>query len=137
MRVVMLFAFSLVAAAAALGQAAGNERTVWDGVYSSAQAKRGEATYISKCSDCHDGGVMAPELDGFDFRAEWENKRVGALYRLIHTTMPADAPGDLKEREVLDLIAYVLQANGFPAGDQTIDDVTALDGITFVGRKTP
>jgi mono/diheme cytochrome c family protein len=137
MRVVMVFAFSLVAATAALGQAAGNERTVWDGVYSDVQAKRGEATYVSKCSDCHDGGVMAPELAGFDFRAEWENKKVGELYRLIHTTMPADAPGDLKEREVFDLIAYVLRANGFPPGDQAIDDVTALDGIAFVGRKTP
>ena len=137
MRLAMMFVISLVAAATALAQASGNERTVWDGVYSEAQAKRGLATYVSKCSDCHDGGVMAPELGGFDFRAEWENKKVGALYRLIHTTMPADAPGDLKEREVLDLIAYVLQANGFPPGDQAIDDVTALDGITFVGRKTP
>ena len=130
-RTVCLLAILPVTALVAWGQG----RSTLDGVYSGDQAKRGTATYVDKCSECHDGGNMAPELDGHDFLAEWDNKSLGDLYRQIQTTMPADAPGDLKEHDVLDLIAYVLQANGFPPGDQALDNVSALDAIKFVPKN--
>jgi mono/diheme cytochrome c family protein len=136
--ILMAFALAcpLVTTATALGQASsGNDTTVRDGVYSEAQAKRGQATYVDKCSECHDDGLMGPELWGADFLSDWENKNVGALYTLISTTMPADNPGSLKQNEVLDLVAYVLRANGFPPGDKAIESASALDTIRFAGGK--
>ena len=61
---------------------------------------------------------MGPELWGDPFLAQWENKHVGAFFTRIQTTMPEDEPGSLSENEALDIIAYVLQTNGFPAGDK-------------------
>ncbi len=49
--------------------------------------------------------------------------------------MPEDAPGSLGEREVLDLIAYVIQTNGFPAGDKEIESAKGLAEVRFVKTK--
>src|SRR5436190_8683983 len=83
----------VVAAVASAQSAPGTETTVRDGVYSAAQAKRGRATYDTKCASCHDGGTMGPELWGDQFQAQWDNKLVGGFFSRIQTTMPEDAPG--------------------------------------------
>ena len=49
--------------------------------------------------------------------------------------MPEDAPGSLSENEVLDIVAYVLQTNGFPAGDKAIPSANALATMKFVRKK--
>ena len=69
---------------------------------------------------------MGPELWGDAFLAQWEHKYVGAFFTRIQTTMPEDTPGSLSESEVLDIVAYVLQTNGFPAGDKAIPSANAL-----------
>src|SRR6266404_5739030 len=113
--------FPLVVAAVASAQhSPPAETTVRDGVYSAEQATRGRTTYDAKCASCHDGGTMGPELWGDQFLAQWDNKLVGAFFSRIQTTMPEDAPGTLGENAVLDVVAYVLQTNGFPAGDKAI-----------------
>ena len=78
---------------------------------------------------------MGPELWGDAFLAQWENKDVGAFFTRIQTTMPEDAPGSISEAEVLDIIAYVLQTNGFPAGDKAIESASALATMKFVRKK--
>ena len=78
---------------------------------------------------------MGPELWGDPFLAQWENKYVGAFFSRIQTTMPEDAPGSLSENEVLDVVAYVLQTNGFPAGDRAIESPTSLATMKFVRTK--
>jgi mono/diheme cytochrome c family protein len=130
-------AFVVVAglAAAASGQTAGTEATVRDKVYSQDQAKRGRASYDGKCASCHDGGTMGPELWGDAFLTQWENKDVASFYTRIQETMPEDAPGTLGEKEVLDIIAYVVQTNGFPAGDKEIESKDALAKMTFVKKQ--
>jgi S-disulfanyl-L-cysteine oxidoreductase SoxD len=112
----------------------GPETTVRDGVYSAEQARRGRAIYDAKCASCHDGGTMGPELWGDSFLAEWDNKTVGAFYARIQTTMPEDAPGSLSEGDVLDVVAYVLQTNGFKAGDNGIQRADALATVRFVRK---
>jgi hypothetical protein len=79
----------------------------------------------------HDG----PELWGDAFLTQWENKDVGGFFTRIQTTMPEDAPGSLGEKEVLDIIAYVIQTNGFPAGDKELESAKALATIKFVKKK--
>jgi len=122
-------------AAAVAGQPAGSDVTVRDKVYSQEQSKRGRASYDGKCASCHDGGTMGPELWGDAFLTQWENKDVGAFFTRIQTTMPEDAPGSLGEKEVLDIIAYVIQTNGFPAGDTEIESKAALATMKFVKKQ--
>lgn len=131
----MLIACAIAAGmgAATSGQAPAGT-TVRDKVYSPEQSKRGRASYDGKCASCHDGGTMGPELWGDPFLAQWENKDVGSFFTRIQTTMPEDAPGTLGEKEVLDIIAYVIQTNGFPAGDKELESARALTAMKFVKK---
>lgn len=131
----VLIACALVAGAAAGSAQAPTETTVRDNVYGQEQSKRGRAAYDGKCASCHDGGTMGPELWGDPFLAQWENKSLAEFFSRIQTTMPEDAPGTLGESEVLDIIAYVLQTNGFPPGDKAIENKNALATIKFVRKK--
>jgi quinoprotein glucose dehydrogenase len=125
-----------IAGLVASGQtSAGRDATRPDGAYRKEQAKLGQAAYDNKCSECHDGGIMGPELWGSAFSSDWRNKKVRALYDLIAKTMPADNPGTLSETEILNLVAYLLQANGFPPGDGMLDQPAALDAMVFSNDK--
>ena len=113
---------------------AGAERTVRDQVYSDAQAARGKSVYDKQCSSCHDGG-MGPSLMGDDFLATWDNKTVRTLYSRILTTMPSDDPGTVGEPDLLDLIAYLIKANGFPPGSKAFESPNELNTIKIVRSK--
>ena len=123
---------SLVVAAVAFGQ---TSRTVRDGVYSDEQAQRGRTVYDTKCASCHDGSSMGPQLKDDTFLEDWENKNVRTFYSRILSTMPENEPGSLSENEVLDVIAYLLQAHGFPAGAKALESASELETVTFVRRK--
>jgi len=110
------------------------ERTVRDQVYSDAQAAHGKTVYDKQCSSCHDGG-MGPGLRGDDFLATWDNKTVRRLYSRILTTMPSDDPGTVAEPDLLDLIAYLIKANGFPAGSKAFESPNELNTIKIVRSK--
>jgi S-disulfanyl-L-cysteine oxidoreductase SoxD len=131
--ILSVFAIPLLAAVA-FGQSA-TEKTVRDGVYSEEQAKRGRTTYDDKCASCHDGGSMGPELSGESFLSQWDNKPVASFYTRVAETMPADNPGSLSESQILDIVAFVLRSNGFPAGDKAIDSASSLASIKFVAKK--
>jgi mono/diheme cytochrome c family protein len=98
---------------------------VWDGVYTDAQQKRGEAIYIRECSTCHGeklkGGEGAPALAGADFNASWNGQTVADLFDKIRSTMPAppEQPGKLTPPQTAEVVAHILSANSFPAGDGT------------------
>jgi mono/diheme cytochrome c family protein len=111
------------------GQESSATKTIRDGVYSADQAKKGRASYDDKCATCHDG-TMGPELMGSAFMAQWEGKPLRSLYSRISETMPADNPGSLPEDEILDIMAYVLQANEMPAGEKALESAS-LDTVTF------
>ena len=107
---------------AAVAQTA--ERSVWDGIYTSAQAERGSGLYAGQCSSCHgvalSGGESAPALAGGDFLSNWNGLTVGDLFERIRTTMPADRPGRLNRDQTADVLAYVLRVNQFPAGSSEL-----------------
>jgi mono/diheme cytochrome c family protein len=98
---------------------AGPARTAKDGVYTAAQASRGKALFDMRCAACHGEmleGLAGPPLAGDVFLGPRDKQRVADLFDKIHATMPADAPGTLEGAQVADLVALILQANGFPAG---------------------
>jgi mono/diheme cytochrome c family protein len=94
-------------------------RSARDGVYTDVQAKRGEAISRMGCVACHGPaltGDIAPPLAGQDFLSVWGKQPLSNLFDKVNNTMPADALGTLTRPQVADLIAYILQANRFPAG---------------------
>ena len=94
-------------------------RTVNDGVYTAAQATRGEAAYRLQCVMCHGAslaGDAGPPLTGDGFLGPRDEQPVSDLFDKIRSTMPQQAPGTLTESQVADLVAFILQVNRFPAG---------------------
>lgn len=102
-----------------------------DKIYSAAQAKAGLALYDRQCATCHDGGTMGPELWGGPFVDQWRKREVGALFKRIQETMPENNPGSLSSEQTLQLVAFVLQQNGYPEGPAAIPSADALKGVTF------
>ena len=113
----MLLSMMLLIALLALQSAV--TTSVWDGVYTAAQAERGRAVYEARCARCHATdlrGVSGSSLAGEAFMRHWEGRTVERLFRKIHETMPPEGAGILTETETVDAVAYVLQQNGFPEG---------------------
>jgi mono/diheme cytochrome c family protein len=115
--------------AVACGLAAQTTRSVWDGVYSEDQAKRGGEIYSKECASCHGteltGGESAPPLVGDAFLSNWNGSSVGDLFERIRKSMPQDDPGRLSRQQDADILAFVLNANKFPAGKTELDRETA------------
>ncbi|HTP36387.1 MAG TPA: cytochrome c [Candidatus Acidoferrales bacterium] len=117
-----------VAIAAAIGLAAmgtaQNQRSVWDGVFSADQAKRGQARYKELCASCHgetlEGGESAPPLAGGEFLSNWNTLSVGDLFDRTRSTMPQSKPGSLSREANAEVMAYLLSANQFPAGKEAL-----------------
>lgn len=119
--------------------AAQEPRTVWDGVYTDAQATRGEQVYQDECTFCHLDDLMGDAFatplidDAFTFR--WDGSSVGDLMTVIQVTMPADRPQTLSDEAVADVIAFLLKMNEYPAGDEELAaDQAALEDIAIVAE---
>jgi mono/diheme cytochrome c family protein len=94
-------------------------RTVQDGVFSDAQARRGEGLYADQCGLCHGDkleGSQGPPLTGDFFVSRWSAQPLSDLTNKIRNTMPAGSPGSLTPQQSTDLLAYILKSGGFPAG---------------------
>ena len=114
--------------------------SVWDGVYSEEQAARGKADYLRACASCHreslGGDNYAPPLAGNGFVAQWSDQSLGDLLSKIRTTMPLDSPGSLSTREGVDIVAYLLEANRFPAAKEELKNrPEILRGIVIKAAK--
>lgn len=114
--------------------------TIWDGVYTAAQAERGQAAYNEKCTFCHGatlGGTgEAPGLAGPEFLSNWNGLTAGDLFERIRTTMPFDAPASLSRDSYADIVAFILKSNGLPAGAKDLDRRTeVLQGIKMVAQR--
>jgi mono/diheme cytochrome c family protein len=108
--------------------------STWDGVYTDAQAAQGAQHYKASCAICHgpvlEGNGEAPPLVG-RFMPDWEGTNLSDLYDKIHDTMPLFAPGTLKPEDTTSILAFILQANGFPSGTAPLAEGDALKPINF------
>ena len=108
------------------------KKSVKEGVYTDAQAKRGEALYKEQCGACHgddlQGSGPMPPLAGTDFVKNWKN--AGDLFDKIHQSMPASAPGSLSEAQTADIIAYVFSVGKYPAGQAELP--AKMDALTQI-----
>ena len=122
-RVALLVALAVTPALALASSRATSRhaaKTVWDSVYTTAQAGRGETAYAKTCARCHGaslgGGDESPALTGGNFLGNWNGLPLSELQTRIKTTMPSDSVGVYDMNLVTDVMAYLLKSNGFPAG---------------------
>lgn len=104
------------------------DRSVWEGAYTDAQATRGEKVFIRACAECHShalaetvGDGTAPSLIGEDFSFRWMGSSLAYLFDTIRQTMPEAAPNSLDPREYAAVTAYLLKLNKYPAGAAELD----------------
>ena len=120
--------------------AAQDQTTIWNGVYTDDQAKRGQQVYERECAQCHLDDLMgdgiAPSLIGSSFFFRWSDLSVGDMYVAIRTTMPQGAPASLSPAGYVDISAYLLQMNKVPGGDTELPtDMDDLESITITDAQ--
>jgi mono/diheme cytochrome c family protein len=119
-----------IVAAQAPAESGVPSQSVWQGVYTGAQAVRGQASYLQSCSRCHavDAAGVASRFSGDKFWAAWGEAPLDRLYGYLRRSMPNDAPGTLSEATYADITAFLLRGNGIPAGDRELtgDAVAAI-----------
>lgn len=124
------FVAALLLAPEAL-QAQEETRTTLDGVFTAEQAARGKAVYQESCVQCH-------ALDWYkgDVVRAWEGAPLYNLFDVISTRMPEDNPGSLDRREYVDMLAYILELNGMPPGEQPLSTGSSrLRAILFKWKE--
>jgi alcohol dehydrogenase (cytochrome c) len=101
------------------------------GVYTEAQAARGQALYDKRCASCHGTqleGASSTPLAGARFMAKWGggNHNVDELFYITRTQMPFGAGGTLTRQQYIDIVAYILKVNGYKPGAQALPITSAL-----------
>ena len=114
--------------------------TVWDSVYTSAQASHGDSLYKTTCVKCHgatlSGGDEGSPLVGSAFLGNWRDLTLDQLFDKIRTSMPPDKPKSIATRDVADLVAYLLAQNQFPAGVRVLtDSIDQLKDIKITSSR--
>jgi S-disulfanyl-L-cysteine oxidoreductase SoxD len=92
---------------------------IWQGVYTAAQAERGKTTFNTACIRCHGAdlaGTTAPALKGDRFQTSWGGDVIESLFGKIRDTMPPNFGTSIDDQTKLDIVTYILQTNGYPAG---------------------
>jgi mono/diheme cytochrome c family protein len=104
-----------------------------DGWFTAAQATQGHQFFNNQCAQCHRPdlkGGAGPALVGPSFIAKWGNKPLAQLYTFEHTMMPAVNPGSVPPDQLWAITAYILQKNGFAAGNATLGDAASSRPLT-------
>lgn len=117
------------------------QKSTNDGVYSKVQADGAKAQFEKICADCHpftEAGKKKPKdvpLGGDTFFENWTGRPLGELATTIALTMPNDGSAVVSEEEALNLVAFILQKNGFPAGPKPLDKAGEATVIARPAKK--
>jgi cytochrome c len=132
---------TLACATAVAGAQAVKPVSVWSGVYTAAQNKRGEELHADLCAMCHgprlNGASQSemppsPAIAGATFLRKWSGRNVAALFVIVRHTMPPDSPGVLTDQQSIDSIAHMFAVSGMPPGNKELPlDPSALASIVI------
>jgi S-disulfanyl-L-cysteine oxidoreductase SoxD len=119
----------LLAGVAAHAQTAAGP-SIWSGVFTAAQAQRGSDAYQASCAGCHGSDLHATDAEAVDLtgpamRAKWNGKTLEERFETIRDTMPLGNAKALGDKTYMDILAFILQFNDFPAGNQELVPETA------------
>jgi quinoprotein glucose dehydrogenase len=118
-------------------------KSVWDGVFTKAQADRGKEAYSRACTYCHRDDLSgnedgAPALRGAVFSERWKDRPLSEFYFVLRETMPQDDPASLTAKAYVDIISFILSGNKMPAGDVELPpDMETLSRITLTPGPRP
>ncbi len=134
-----------MATMAVLTEPAAAQVSIWSGVYTEAQNKRGQALYAGACSQCHgprlNGAAQSdqppsPAIARAGFLRKWDGKTVAELFAYVREQMPTDRPGTLTDQDAIDAIAHMFAVSEIPAGDKDLPtDKKVLEGIVIKMQK--
>ncbi len=136
-------AFLLPAAAGALlSTSALAQDSTRDAIYTAQQAQAGASLYVQSCIECHGatlrGSDAGPALVGAGFWTKWGGQSLAALYQITQSTMPVNNPNGFNSVQYANLVAFMLQQNGLPAGETAMaDNAGALVAIRLEESETP
>ena len=127
-----------------LAEPAAAQVSVWSGIYTQTQNKRGEELYSGACAQCHglrlNGAGQpdqppSPAIARATFLRKWEGKTVAELFTYVREVMPTDRPGTITDQQAINFIAYMFAVSDIPAGDKELPpDRKVLEGIV-IGDK--
>lgn len=118
--------------------------SIWSGVYSEAQSKRGQTLYSGACSQCHgprlNGAAQSdqppsPAIARAGFLRKWDGKTVAELFTYVRKMMPTDNPGTLDDQQAIDAIAYMFAVSEIPAGGKELPPDPKLLEDIVIGDK--
>jgi S-disulfanyl-L-cysteine oxidoreductase SoxD len=138
---VALVVLALAVMARAAQPSRSTKQSVWDGVFTDTQASRGERQYGRACEHCHGADLAGdqvneiPALSLDTFMTSWGGKSVKDLVETVKRSMPKDKPGSLGTGAYVDVVAYLLQANRFPAGSRELPRVPEELESIVIERK--
>lgn len=136
-RLLMVLPALLLATGVFVSSQAQKPRTVWDGVYTEAQATRATGVFGASCAGCH---TLTPEgnrpLSGETFWQSNTQKSVAELLAYVSKNMPNGNGGSLSPESYNDLVALILKSNGFPAG-QTELTPASIAGVQIISKDGP
>jgi mono/diheme cytochrome c family protein len=117
-----------------------SERTIWDGVFTAAQAEAGKALYTTNCQTCHGatgrGGPGGPGITGAYFNKRWVDSSVLDFYTFAHTQMPPGKAGTIgNEQDYVNIVAYVLDMHGADPGTSELVYNEDQLGNIFIVKK--
>jgi S-disulfanyl-L-cysteine oxidoreductase SoxD len=141
MKLATVFATILWGAALAAAIDAQTTRSVWDGVYTKEQAKRGGTLYFERCVHCHGANLSgavdgAASLTGQTFYGNWNGVTLDLMLDRVRTTMPVDKPASLSRQQTADLLAFIFSVNKFPTGKEELPrQAEMLNLIQFKASK--
>jgi mono/diheme cytochrome c family protein len=115
-------------------------QSVWAGVYTTEQATRGGELYRGKCAECHgddlEGRESAPALAGGAFGQRWDGATLKKLFERMEEMPPDNPAARLAPKQSIDVLAFLLSANNFPAGKAAlVADKDALAAIKYASSK--
>ena len=130
----LLFVWSAVPPAAAQGM-----KSQWDGIYTEAQAARGEKLYAANCAACHNwdlkGNEIGPALTGPSFAGRWNGKPMRDLFDYTQALMPQTSPGGLTRQQNADILAFMFRTGSAPAGKTEFPArADGLAPLTYVAK---
>jgi len=102
-------------------------------LFTESQADAGKKLFLDKCALCHGPnleGRAGPSLRGKLFLPAKAGHTVADIFRIVSQNMPATAPGSLAKGEYVEIMAFLLQQNGYPEGSRDLTFDLAIKAKT-------
>jgi mono/diheme cytochrome c family protein len=121
----------LLVTTSSLATSGQGQKSVKAGVYTAAQADRGQVLFRSKCASCHAPNRFTDDL----FYTSFAGKPMWEMFDVISDTMPEDNPASMKPEEYVDVMAYLLKLNNFPTGNTELP--VGKDALSAIVMEKP